>query len=201
MTSKAVKILIQNLIIFSEQELKKYPAWRKGQALYSCATIAFPNLLKQITGTKDDCYYEDCKIPKFFEAFQKTLKTEKPFVGIFWFFYGLPLFVHAVHISEGLHYDKAITGIKDHADYWEENAGSKYLPEPLKNEYFSIPRGRVVYHENTDTFTVYHGNNMTKQDLQEVAAVFCLPKSKTKFEKDIHYCDLTEDEWGKVINS
>ena len=198
MANKTVNLLMENLVTFSEQELKKYPAWRKGQALYSCATIAFPHLLKGITGTIDDCYYEDWRIPKFFEAFQKTLKKQEPFVGIFWFFYGLPVFVHAVHISEGQHYDKAITGIKDHADYWEENSGRKYLPEHLQREYFSIPRGRVVFHENTDEFTVYHGNNMSKQELQEVATIFCLPKAKTRYEQDIHYCDLNEVEWNKL---
>lgn len=73
------------------------------------------------------------------------------------------------------------------------------MPENLREEYFSIPRGRVVYHEDRDFFTLYHGNNLTKRDLQKVAAAFCLPKEKTRFEKDIHYCDLQDDEWEQMF--
>ena len=120
---------------------------------------------------------------KHFESNELSHKDESPSVGIFWFYDGSPVFVHAVPVKEGLRYDKAITGIKDHADYWEELKSKGQLgilPENLREEYFSIPRGRVVYHEDTGFFTVYHGNNLKKRDLQKVAAVFCLPKDKTR---------------------
>lgn len=42
------------------------------------------------------------------------------------------------------------------------------LPIELQDEYFSIPRGRVVYHSDTDGFLIYHGNNATKHDLAKI---------------------------------
>lgn len=129
---------------------------------------------------------------------------QKPRVGIFWFYNGLPIFVHAVPLDEGARYDKAITGTKDHAEYWDElGKGSCHLnvlPPKLREEYFSIPRGRVVYHEDTQLFTIYHGNNLSERDLQKVAAVFCVPSLKhVRFEKDIHYCDLSDEEWERMF--
>ena len=99
---------------------------------------------------------------------------------------------------QGEHYGAAITGIKDHADYWEElrKLGKlSILPQELREEYFSILRGRVVYHEDSKIFTVYHGNNISKKDLQKVRAVFNLPKNLMRFMQDIHYCDLTDEGW------
>ena len=103
-----------------------------------------------------------------------------------------------VPLEKGDIYGNAITGIKDHADYWEElraDGSLNVLPENLQDEYFSVPRGRVVYHTDKDVFTVFHGNNITKKDLHKIARAFCLPKNKTCFEEDLHYCDLTEDDW------
>ena len=198
-TASSIKRLLENLFAFANNENRKYPSWSKEQALYNCTTVAFPHLLKHTTEANPECNDEDCRISHFIENLEKTLKTEKPFVGIFWFYHNVPLFVHAVHLDEGQQYGKAITGIKDHADYWEEGADLQFIPGHLQKEYFLIPRGRIVYHEDTDRFTVYHGNNMNKQELTDVATVFCLPKNKTRFEQDMHYCHFTEDEWNYII--
>lgn len=147
-------------------------------------------------------YMEPKHTKEHFEFNEHSHKKESPSVGIFWFYGGSTVFVHAVLVKEGLRYDRAITGTKDHADYWEELKSKGQLgilPENLREEYFSIPRGRVVYHEDSGFFTVYHGNNLTKRDLHKVAAVFCLPKERTRFEKDIHYCDLQDDEWKQMF--
>ena len=111
-----------------------------------------------------------------------------PKVGIFWIYRHEIIFSHSVNLSDGERYGEAITGMKDHADYWEElhqNGLLSALPEPLRDEYFSVPRGRVVYHTDSEKFFVYHGNNVTKSDLQKVAQLFSLPKAKTVFEKDL----------------
>lgn len=199
------KELLDVLVLFSEQERKKYPDWRKGQALCSCASIAFSHVVNsKILKSDADCYYDDSKIQEFLFAVDDYLTESKPLVGIFWFYYGLPLFVHAVPLEQGLRYDKAVTGTKDHAEYWDElGKGSCHLnvlPPKLREEYFSIPRGRVVYHEDTGLYTIYHGNNLSERDLQKVAAVFCLPSlNHVRFEKDIHYCDLSDEEWERMF--
>lgn len=127
-----------------------------------------------------------------------------PKVGIFWLYQHEIIFSHSVSLAEGLHYGEAVTGVKDHADYWEElrNGGKlAVLPQALQEEYFLIPRGRVVYHSDTDTFFVYHGNNVSKSDLNKVCKIFNLPKSKTKFEQDFHYCNVTDDDWDVIYGS
>mgnify|MGYP003399957813 FL=1 len=133
----------------------------------------------------------------------KNLKDQsaEPLVGIFWFYDGQVLFSHAVPVAEGLSYGDAVTGIKDHADYWEELSQEELsqIPAHLRGEYFSIPRGRVVYHKDTGMFCVLHGNNLTKRALQEVRKFFHLPKDRTIFEKDLHYCDYSQDEWDGMI--
>ena len=119
-------------------------------------------------------------------------------LGIFWIYRHEVFFSHSVPIADGLPYGEAITGTKDHADYWEElrSAGElSVLPHHLQDEYFSIPRGRVVYHKDTQKFYVYHGNNVTKSDLQKVAKLFDLPKESTSFEQDLHYCDFNDEQW------
>ena len=121
-----------------------------------------------------------------------------PKVGIFWFYEGKIIFFHAVPLDVGERYGDAITGVKDHADYWEElrcEGKLNVLDESLRDEYFSIPRGRGVYHSDTDSFFVYHGNNVKKKDLRKIASFFNLPKEKTIFEQDLHYCDFDDSEW------
>lgn len=121
-------------------------------------------------------------------------------VGIFWLYRHEIIFAHKVPLADGAHYGNAVTGTKDHADYWEELRISEklaQLPPELREEYFSIPRGRVVYHSDTDRFFIYHGNNATKSDLAKVRRVFNLPKAKTICEQDLHYCDLSDDEWER----
>ena len=103
------------------------------------------------------------------------MPNKQALVGIWWFYGGRPIFVHSVPLSQGLHYGSAITGIKDHADYWEELQESgklTALPVELRDEYFSIPRGRVIYHEDSKIFSVYHGNNISKKKFTESQGSF-----------------------------
>ncbi len=125
-----------------------------------------------------------------------------PKVGIFWFYKGKVIFTHAVSVEDGFLYGEAVTGTRDHAEYWEElrkDGKLNVLDESLREEYFSIARGRVVFHKDTGKFSVYHGNNMKKTDLHKVGLFFNLPEDRTDFEEDLHYCDLTDSEWNKIF--
>ena len=194
---------IQALKNFSEQMTVNHLEWRKGQSLINCAEVCCPHLCKNISGTENDCFYEDSRIPRFLAYVNTKLRTSVPFVGIFWFYQGITLFPHAVPLEKGLPYGNAITGTKDHADYWDSLSSGQlsFLPDSFREEYFSIPRGRVVYHSDTDKFFVYHGNNLKKKDLRLVAEAFCLPKEKTVFEKDLHYCDYDEKSWETLMGN
>lgn len=190
---------IIKLITFSENENKFNPEWRRGQSLVNCATLSCYHLCETLFTTNVDCFYNDEKITSFINALNNKMKTETPFVGIFWIKNGFTILSHAVHVSEGLKYGDAITGIKDHADYCEERKKRhEYLPTELEEEYFLLPRGRVVYHTDSDRYYVFHGNNVRKTDLNQIIDLFCLPKEKTIFEQDIHYCELSEEEWCRL---
>lgn len=190
--------IVNKFIQFSENEQIKHPEWRKGQTIVNCSYVYCYHLVRNLINTKVDCFYEDSKIDTFIKAFKENLKLTEPFVGIFWFYNGLVMFSHAVPLTEGLIYGDAITGVKDHADYWEELSKGQlsFLPESLRQEYFSIPRGRVVYHKDTDKFHILHGSNIKKNDLQQVRKLFCIPKEKSVFEIDTHYCEYTSEEWN-----
>lgn len=193
--------IINKLLQLSEQEHNRHPEWRKGQSIINCTYIYCEHLTKDFMHTKVDCFYKDSLINDFLKSLEEKIKTSEPFVEIFWFYNGFVIFPHAVQLTNGLHYGNTITGTKDHADYWDELAGHlSFLPSSLRKEYFSIPRGRVVYHKDTDHFHILHGNNLMKKDLQQVIKNFCLPKERTVFEIDTHYCDYTPDEWNLLMN-
>ena len=85
---------------------------------------------------------------------------ETPSVGIWWFYYDEVLFADSVAAENGLPYGECITGLSDHADFWEqlfEKGELNKLPLILQSEYFYIPRGRVVFHKDTSRFTILHG--------------------------------------------
>ena len=173
--------ILETLTAFSESEQKKHPEWRKGQALSVCTTLAFPFLAETLAKTESDCFYDDEKIPHYLAELKDCLFYGRYRVGIFWFYKDLPMFVHTIPLKDGEHCGVAIMGKKDHADYWEElrtkTERLSVLPPELREDYFSLPRGQVVYHSDTEQFFVYHGNNISEADLQKVAAVFCLKKS------------------------
>lgn len=113
----------------------------------------------------------------------------KPSVGIWWFYYDDVLFADPVEVEKGLPYGECITGLSDHADFWDklEAAGElKKIPNFLRSEYFHIPRGRVVFHKDTGRFTILHGG-LNKRELKKIRKFFCLPKELTDFDTDFHY--------------
>jgi len=53
------------------------------------------------------------------------------------------------------------------------------------DEYFSIPRGRVLWNAANQTSVIYHGNGTDQSRLQQIAKVFKL--TKWTAHPDIHY--------------
>ncbi len=113
----------------------------------------------------------------------------KPSVGIWWFYYDDVLFADPVEVEKGLLYGECITGLSDHADFWDKLEAAEELekiPSFLRSEYFHIPRGRVVFHKDTERFTILHGG-LKKSELNKIRKFFCLPKELTDFDTDFHY--------------
>ena len=113
----------------------------------------------------------------------------KPSVGIWWFYYEDVIFADPIEVEKGLPYGDCITGLSDHADFWdklEDNRDLEKIPSFLRSEYFYIPRGRVVFHKDTGRFTILHGG-LKKSELNKIRNFFCLPKELTDFDTDFHY--------------
>ena len=137
-------------------------------------------------------------------AKKKSSGAREPQVGIFWFWQNKVIFSHKVPLSEGEEFGCIIRGPKDHEEYWEELRSSgtlNILSEDLREEYFSIPRGRVSYNTSPgfEEFIICHGNNITKAGLSKVCAAFDLPNRKRYFKEDFHYYDISEEEWRKLF--
>ena len=116
-------------------------------------------------------------------------KCETSSVGIWWFYYNDVFFADPVEVEKGLPYGNCITGYTDHADVWDklEVSGElAKLPTILRSEYFSIPRGRVVFHKDAGRFTILHGG-LTTHELNKIRKFFCIPKELTDFDTDFHY--------------
>ena len=112
-----------------------------------------------------------------------------PSVGIWWFYYDEVLFCDPVEVKNGLPYGDCRTGLSDHAEFWDKLEASgelEKLPPIFRPEYFSIPRGRVVFHKDTGRFTILHGG-LKKSKLNKIRKFFCLPKELTDFDTDFHY--------------
>lgn len=56
--------------------LKKYPSWRKGQAVFnylSCSMLV-GDIVEQIRATENDCFFSDDKIDNFLNEFIRLSK-------------------------------------------------------------------------------------------------------------------------------
>lgn len=119
----------------------------------------------------------------------QTQKSASPQVGIFWIYKSRIFHAETVAVEDGTRYGDAIGGNADHADTWEKlrTCGKlSKLPENLSDEYFSIPRGRVVFHTDTGRYTILHGS-LTARQIETVRKYFCLPEDLCDAETDLHY--------------
>ena len=92
------------------------------------------------------------------------------------------------------------TGLCDsdynHNDLWPDAAYQLGIGPHV--EYFSVPRGRVLWDPDKRQSIIYHGNATTADRLEKIARAFGLLKWISK--RDIHYTmgdaadDLFEDE-------
>ncbi len=109
-------------------------------------------------------------------------------IGIFWFYKNQVLGVaHDVDLGQvdslGL-VDSPFT----HVDYWPTI--QKRIPELAEIEYEHIPRGRIIYDKNRDSFLVYLDEKLY---FQEQARKICdffdagADINKVLFKKDPHY--------------
>ena len=135
------------------------------------------------------------------DKFRKKSCQPLPRVGICWYSRGtmqLPLWVD---VDKGVRRGDIITGPKTHAEYWEKcrlNGTLDAFRDPLRKEYFTMPRVRVVYNTVKDKFFVYHADNLKGNGGVDILRSFALPIDKTVFEIDLDYCNYDKEleKWG-----
>lgn len=54
--------------------IKHFPELRYGQALFNEAFDMFPEVVSEIRGTDDDCFYDDKKVSAFLKHFEVVTK-------------------------------------------------------------------------------------------------------------------------------
>lgn len=121
--------------------------------------------------------------------------TKQPNIGIWW--------DDGKTIASFMHRPlkpERITGLCDsdynHNDLWPDAACQLGIGPHV--EYFSIPRGRVLWDPNKRQSIIYHGNATSSDRLKIIAKEFGL--SKWISERDVHYLmgdaadDLFADE-------
>jgi hypothetical protein len=77
-----------------------------------------------------------------------------------------------------------------HLDRWEElreQGKLRKLPPFLQEEYFYVPRGRVIYHKIEQKYIIYHGDEFTKKHREMIVNAFFLPREITEDKVDEHY--------------
>jgi len=75
-TKKFNKEQINRIKKLAEVRMKKYPQWRKGQAIFNVAFELYPYLADQLRGTIHDCFHRDDLIDEFLNALER-LEDEK----------------------------------------------------------------------------------------------------------------------------
>ncbi len=129
-----------------------------------------------------------------------------PKIGIFWF-YKEKVIGHASPVSAGEEsYPGLIDSPKNHTDVWdEERTLLADFPELRGQEYYSIPRGRVLWNKNDQHAIVYMDSTLfSTENKERIIAFFELDGCEVKWKTDSHYTtrseDLSalfdEDDWG-----
>ena len=121
---------------------------------------------------------------------------EEPHVGIFWTLENKIFHAESSPFSEAVRTDVSVDYALGHYASWfimEKRGILKQLPPHMRDEYDSIPRGRVVYLFSKKSFIIYHGDEFTPRLQDEITRRFHLPAGFTIDETDEHYNPLPDD--------
>jgi hypothetical protein len=118
-----------------------------------------------------------------------------PKIGIFWH-YKQKVIGHASPVSAG---EESFPGLldspKNHTDVWDEDPTLLVdFPELRGQEYYSIPRGRVLWNKNDQHAIVYMDSTLFNAESKElITAFFNLEVCEVKWKTDSHYTTKSED--------
>jgi hypothetical protein len=112
-------------------------------------------------------------------------KATAPRVGIF-YLVGGKLFIEGSSLAEAEPYGEALTHARAHTEMWGELVLSGKVPHA---PYEFNPRGRVVFHGDTDRFTLMADRCILRDKavVSEVMERLHLPEDRTDLSTDWHY--------------
>jgi len=120
--------------------------------------------------------------------------VQLPRIGIFWI-YKEKVLGHASPVSAG---EKSCLGLvdspKNHTDVWDNDRTLfADFPELSGQEYFSIPRGRVLWNEAERHAIVYMDASLFSDRCKGlIVDFFDLDGCEVKWKKDMHYTTSSE---------
>ncbi len=116
-------------------------------------------------------------------------------IGVFWFYKGT---VIGKPVDLDIAEDTGI-GVLDspdtHTDLWDNDRGLlKSFPDLYGREYFSIPRGRVLWEIEMSSAKVFMDSVLFENTIkQKVLKFFNLKSTNVKWERDVHYTTNSMD--------
>lgn len=69
------QFLTQMMNLYAEYTSKLH-SLRQGQAIYNCMTMLRPDLANELNGTLADPYYDDERLPMFWEALESVFQMK-----------------------------------------------------------------------------------------------------------------------------
>ena len=121
---------------------------------------------------------------------------DEPRVGIFWSRDGKLFHLESSPLSRGVTTVISVDYAVGHYAAWfimGRKGILNRLPKELRDEYDSIPRGRVVYLFAKESFVIYHGDDYSPGEHREILERLHLPEDRTLDEVDEHYNPLPDD--------
>ncbi len=118
-----------------------------------------------------------------------------PQIGIFWL-YKETVIGRAIELDAG---EEMPTGTIDspdnHTDLWDNSRTLlQDFPELRQEEYFSIPRGRVLWKTESSSAKILMDSVLFEPSIKaKILQFFDLEKSKVKWGRDLHYTTSQND--------
>lgn len=113
--------------------------------------------------------------------------SREPKIGIFWVIKGKVVGL-AIPMTEVEPFGDFVDVDVAHADYWE---GKKTQWGHPYEEYFEVPRGRVLFSVKEKVFRIISSSKIlgNQRLLEKINGFFCLNAQKTTIMQDLHYED------------
>ncbi len=113
-----------------------------------------------------------------------------PLIGIWWDD-GSRRVVLAHPITENATGDTLVDSDLQHVEEWSKVR--KQFGRAAREEYFSVPRGRVIYDRRKKRGIIYHGPSTSPERLQEIAEEFQLREWVSRLDE--HYYMDADADW------